>query len=451
MAAEEEPQRTPRVIHLATPSKRPPRSGGGSGSASASSTTAASGSREGRGSQPRGLANILDGAASPAGAANVDRTRGDLDVALRQVVVPALHLPLASPKAHLVDEASDTESDYSPRLPEEWQPLEYELLEYADALPPGFACRVGKELEVQERTVAQLRALNALLLRQEAAVAGATAAGSEAGTSAEAAAVAGLAREAAAGGGCAAAAAEAKRRAELEESAKQLDAQTHQVRREAEKAMGELTTRVRAAEETQRQLARESAEDAGDRKRLWEAEADLLRLCCKKQQREAGLRHSERRAAQREDEDRQTEGDLAHLHNEATSYRIRVAEYEGMNLDAHEEELRQALRDAKAEVRAKQKNIAAAAPSKDSASPPRASGARSPLITRRSLGGAGGIGGGVPGARAGGAAATSPRSLAPGAGGGKTSPRQAEAKRQQPPAAAKGKTSPRVSLQQIAG
>lgn len=52
----------------------------------------------------------------------------------------------------------------SPRLPPDWMPLEYELLEYADSLPAGFAEVVGRELQAQHRRVAQVRWCNTMLL-----------------------------------------------------------------------------------------------------------------------------------------------------------------------------------------------------------------------------------------------------------------------------------------------
>lgn len=250
----------------------------------------------------------------------------------------------------------------SPRLPEEWQPLEYELLEYANKLPPGFADRVGSELEAQTHTVSQLRARTAQLLQRELAATStqerfvsdmvppspepadmrvrvtATPAAASAGTTPSKKSI-----------GSAAAAAEAKRRGQLAESAKQLEQKARQVRRSAERELAALSARIRAAEEQQRQLSKEAAEDAVDRKRLWEAEAELLRLRCRLQQLDAARRHAERRATQREDEDRQLDTDVAYLRAEIRSYLARQPEYE--SLEQREEELRRRLRIVKMQLR----------------------------------------------------------------------------------------------------
>eukprot|EP00933_Yihiella_yeosuensis_P011087 TRINITY_DN11809_c1_g1_i1.p1 TRINITY_DN11809_c1_g1~~TRINITY_DN11809_c1_g1_i1.p1 ORF type:complete len:506 (-),score=132.05 TRINITY_DN11809_c1_g1_i1:139-1656(-) len=61
-------------------------------------------------------------------------------------------------------DSEDIEVDDSPRLPADWLPFEYELLEYADSLPVGFVEGVGRMLEAQQRRVAQLRSLNTLML-----------------------------------------------------------------------------------------------------------------------------------------------------------------------------------------------------------------------------------------------------------------------------------------------
>lgn len=459
----------PQIVDLATPGKRPPSSGGkrppSAGSSSersaasasgASSTTTASGEGVAR---PRTLAAAFAGALTPSaggGRSRILRQAGGEGGSPRQGRRSA--------------EASDSEaSDYSARLPSEWQPLEYELLEYASALPPGFASRIGRELEVHEARVVRLRALNELLLRQEAAAATAGAAaaatsGATAGCAAaeDSAAVKTGAAEAATGGDSRAvavpessaeaasfllaAAAESRRTLELAASARELEARIMQVRREAERSKRELEVRSRAAEERQRQLAREAAEDAGDRKHLWEAEADLLRLRCKLQQKDAGRRHSERRCASREDEDRQLECDVAKLREEAQSYRARVAEIEAMNLDVREEDLRQVLKTAKAELRRRLRAVAEApqpAAAKDCRSPP-APGFRSPRVVPPIASRPSAAAGPAAAAPVAGQAAPglrSPRGTVP-----VTSPRGVAAGKRQPAASFKAKTSPRDKM-----
>lgn len=61
-------------------------------------------------------------------------------------------------------DCEDIDVEESPRLPSDWVPFEYELLEYADSLPRGFVDGVRRMLQAQQRQVAQLRSLNTLML-----------------------------------------------------------------------------------------------------------------------------------------------------------------------------------------------------------------------------------------------------------------------------------------------
>lgn len=61
-------------------------------------------------------------------------------------------------------DCEDIDVEESPRLPSDWVPFEYELLEYADSLPKGFVDGVRRMLQAQQRQVAQLRSLNTLML-----------------------------------------------------------------------------------------------------------------------------------------------------------------------------------------------------------------------------------------------------------------------------------------------
>mmetsp|Transcript_51095 Transcript_51095/g.108551 ORF Transcript_51095/g.108551 Transcript_51095/m.108551 type:complete len:394 (-) Transcript_51095:588-1769(-) len=363
----------PDFVDLATPAKRVSTSSRISRENSASSTTTAAESQEI--GVPRALGERLDHA--------------------------SLHL-------------EEQDGPQSPRLPDDWQPLDYELLDYADSLPPGFAQRVARELEVQEQTVSQLRSLNRLLLSREAAAASeaaataATAAAAAAAPAPEAEPVTAVeaatqqttgddqGHDAEISTGsippCAEALAEGRRKAEIAENSARLEAKTKEVRKEADRTLNALNLRLKAAEEKQRQLAREAAIDAAERKELWEAEATLLRLRCKLQQKEAGRRHAERRVEQREEEDRHLRSDIANLSQEAAAYKATLAELEAMNLAKQEEELRQALRAAKAELRHRQRTAGNTASSKQPGSAPAATAAaatastapRSPLLVRRS-------------------------------------------------------------------
>merc|ERR1740121_1299846 len=149
----------PCVVHLATPAKKPPPRWASPDSPSTSAASASASTplpfRASLASDfdvASGVRNISPGAVA-GGSGREWGAEATLAVAATGKLAgrgpPALVIPVRS------DEASDGEAeDYSPQLPQEWQPLEYEVLEYADALPPGFASRVGHELEAQERTVA---------------------------------------------------------------------------------------------------------------------------------------------------------------------------------------------------------------------------------------------------------------------------------------------------------
>jgi len=267
----------------------------------------------------------------------------------------------------------------TPRLPEEWQPLEYELLEYADKLPPGFVDRVATELEAQARAVDVLRAQAQKLLQREvgereaasklsaaAAVAATPAqedpelaaqlpqeqflatARQRAAAACAVAACAGTTAPQRRNSGAAAAAADAKRRAHLAENARHLESRTKQVRRAAERDVTALAGRIQAAEEQQKQLSKQAAEDALERKKLWEAEAELLRLRCRMQQLEAARRHAARRSQQREEEDKQLDADLAYLRAEVENHRAQQQEFDSM--EESEDGLRRRLRAAKAQL-----------------------------------------------------------------------------------------------------
>eukprot|EP00930_Biecheleria_cincta_P060751 TRINITY_DN46358_c0_g1_i1.p1 TRINITY_DN46358_c0_g1~~TRINITY_DN46358_c0_g1_i1.p1 ORF type:complete len:504 (-),score=87.48 TRINITY_DN46358_c0_g1_i1:114-1583(-) len=129
------PRQSPRVIDLATPLKPATRRPAGVPPLSALPPPL-----PGRGSPNRGAVRRNDSDAAKASDPDGNRNAGN-------------------------ESGSDDNDVFdSPRLPPDWMPLEYELLEYADSLPTGFAEVVGRELEAQHRRVSQVRWCNTMLL-----------------------------------------------------------------------------------------------------------------------------------------------------------------------------------------------------------------------------------------------------------------------------------------------
>lgn len=230
---------------------------------------------------------------------------------------------------------SDSEDvEHSPRLPKDWLPLEYELLEYASQLPQDFADRVSCELEAQERRVAQLRGLNAVLLKDAEDKAPEKEREKEKPKEDRCDQLDRMAIKAKA--------------AALSQSVLQHEANIRAVQKATHRTLMELAGKARAAEASHRQLALQVPGDDG-KKRLFEAEARLQRLKTRSQQLENAKRHAERRAAQREAEEKQNETDIEYLQAEVLGFRARAQQFDA--LDQREEELRKELRTAKQELR----------------------------------------------------------------------------------------------------
>jgi len=277
--------------------------------------------------------------------------------------VRLMHTPLRSRNdgERPAVENSDSDVEYSPRLPESWEPLEYEMLEYADSLPRRFAERVRFELEVQSETVAQLRGEHAEL-RQAC---------KDKGSSADAFDEVKphlLASPCGAATPCSTAApttptraitkcsAEAQWRSPCAVRARKMESKTHQVLESADEELVQLSKRERHAKEQQRLLACEATEDEAARRKLREVEGDLLRMHCRVQQLERARRHADHRVSQREEEERRIASDLEHLRAEVRSFRAKVPDFE--RLEQLEEKLRNELREAKNALRTKQMSMA---------------------------------------------------------------------------------------------
>lgn len=238
----------------------------------------------------------------------------------------------------------------SPRLPSDWSPLEYELLEYADSLPAGFAERIARELEGQQQRVAQLRSLNSLMLHVLHCEVPSMAPGAPAKDSKENARAALAVPKAWQENPSAARVApnnqdeSASRRLVLASASRQLEMQVLEVRRAAEQELFDLANRARSAEEKNWRLRREqSTEDALGRKKLWEAEAKLNKLQNRIQQLEVRRRNLARKSVQRDEEVKQLKDSNAQMQAEILNYRTRTKEFDAA--DHLEEELRCQVRE----------------------------------------------------------------------------------------------------------
>eukprot|EP00439_Symbiodinium_sp_Y106_P072388 s2908_g13.t1 len=283
-------------------------------------------------------------------------------------LLPRGAMPVPSTPQRIIEDAEEVDVEDSPRLPSDWSPLEYELLEYADSLPSGFAERIGRELEGQHRRVAQLRSLNSLMLhvlQSEGLLAARNGPASQAehGRASEGAfgdgtpaacrdsdrslsetstrSAQGLAgasddHDASEGGALrrlrvalSVAPAEASQRLVLASVSRQLELKVFEVRRAAEGELKDLSRRVRAAEETTGEhnwkLRKEScSEDVAGRKKLWEAETKLNRLQNRVQQLESRRRTWARKLRQREEEVRQVSASIAEMSAEVNSVRAQA-------------------------------------------------------------------------------------------------------------------------------
>lgn len=276
-----------------------------------------------------------------------------------------------------IEISSDIED--SPHLPEDWQPLEYELLEYADLLPRKFTDRMCCELEVQEQRVAQLRGLNEMLrmalcngpesvpkeppeptidpVCDTSPSCSITSAANESITTPPAMSNTGRrhismvqGRKIFKGAKGIRAAAISQTNPSITESELQFAENVRQIRRSAEQELLKLARRAKAAEQRQRELACEASENISSRRQLWEAEAELLRLRCRVQQLENARWHAERRATQHDNAEQQFAIDLAYLQAEVRGFRARKPKLDA--LEQREQELKHALRKAKTALRA---------------------------------------------------------------------------------------------------
>lgn len=266
--------------------------------------------------------------------------------------------------AFLDDSLNDTLND-SPQLPDHFQPLDYDLLEYAVSLPPKLAERISQEMDVREQHVTRLRESNEQLARAAVAAtqrlppAGATAASSAqqfaaigAPTSAGAeAAAASLAAEVATRQ--AESEAEAARSARAIEKAHSLQLEVLQVEEATDAQLTKIAARCNAARQSvcvddpDKGVTTQNGPD--ERASLREALAKLHCLRERASQLERTHQQAERRAQNRDQELRLLRADCNQLRAEVQGFRTQAVAFS--RAEQKEEELRRELREAKAELR----------------------------------------------------------------------------------------------------
>jgi len=241
----------------------------------------------------------------------------DSPASLGSLAAPACNTSNVGSTAAAVALSADSGSDCeeTPRLPEDWLLLDYELLEYVDALPRAFTDQMASELKAQAEHLGELRSINAKLR---------AAAGSS--SQFEAAAGAGGAKSHAS---CASpestdGARESVKAQALAEGARRLEAKARHIKEAADHEL-QVISQLRCTYEEQTQnLRAEAAEDAARRRRLREATTEASWLRCRVLQLEATRRHAEARALRREQEDQRLDAELERLRVEVARWRTKV-------------------------------------------------------------------------------------------------------------------------------
>jgi myosin heavy subunit len=243
-------------------------------------------------------------------------------------------------------------------LPEGFQSLDYELLEYVGKLPSPVTDRLAGELKARDTLVSHLRVSNNRLARITARAA-AAAKRRRAGHNPVAAAA--EAAEAVAEAEVAALQAEAE--VESARSKRAMD-RAHKLEREImlveETANAEFSRIAVRLEEAERCSAAkqpasnsspifEAQEESDDRGRLHEAQCHLHSLHERAVQLSRMREQAERRAQQREQELRLLQGDREQLRAEVQSFRAQTLGFE--RAERREEELRQSVKEMKSEFR----------------------------------------------------------------------------------------------------
>lgn len=280
---------------------------------------------------------------------------------------------------------SSSDMEDSPHLPDNWLLLEYEVLEYADVLPRDLTDRMRCELEAQEERVAQLRGLNEILrvalcnrpgrllgettptliaLTSEALPVSIPTTPTNKGTiipmspklaisnasCRNPSRVSGNTKSN--GAKASSAVTISQLNPPFRENARELVGKVRQVRKSTQRELLKLAKRAKAAEERQRQFAHDASENTLNRRQLWEAETELLRLRCRVPHLENARWHTERRANQHDNAEKQFALDLEYLQTEVHKFRAHKPKFDA--LEKREEELKHALRKAKMALKATQ-------------------------------------------------------------------------------------------------
>jgi len=262
--------------------------------------------------------------------------------------------PASELRPRKLDDSLDVSLNDTLELPDDFQPLDYEIMEYVGALPAEVLERLACELQARESLVDHLRSSNDRLARNAVASAarsykrsrrtGPAAASSAGAEAASAAQVVALQAEAEG---------EASRSARAMARAQKLHLEILQVEEATDAELSRIALRVEAAEQrlghqpSSAGLETEEVDD--DRARLREAQHTIHGLHEHSAQLAQTRQQAERRAQLREQELRLICGDREQVREEIHSYRKQTAAFE--RSERQEEELCRELKAAKAELR----------------------------------------------------------------------------------------------------
>jgi len=220
------------------------------------------------------------------------------------------------------DSGSDCEE--TPRLPDDWLLLEYELLEYVDALPRAFTDRMASELEAQAQDLGELRSTNARLRAaaslQTVGLAPVSEVTASAGTAKTHASCTSPTSSDTTG--------ESVKAKALAEGARRLEAKARHIKEAADHELQVISKLRRTYEEQTQNLRADAVEDAARRRELREATTEVSWLRCRVLQLEATQRHAEARARRRQHEDKRLDAELERLRVEVARWRAKAPEPE---------------------------------------------------------------------------------------------------------------------------
>mmetsp|Transcript_117673 Transcript_117673/g.228780 ORF Transcript_117673/g.228780 Transcript_117673/m.228780 type:complete len:317 (+) Transcript_117673:94-1044(+) len=237
------------------------------------------------------------------------------------LAAPACNTSNAATNSATVACSADSSPDCeeTPRLPDDWLLLEYELLEHVDALPRAFTDRMASELKAQAQHLGELRSMNTKLR----AAARSQTAGAAPASEVDASSGAAEARASCSSRESTEKAGEPVMATALAEGARRLESRARYIKEAAEHEMQVISQLRRAHEEQTQNLRAGAAEDAARRRRLREATAEVSWLRCRVVHLEATRRHAEARTRRREQEDQRLDAELVRLRAEVARWRAR--------------------------------------------------------------------------------------------------------------------------------